>query len=302
MNSEKAKKILKAFLYPHIAIMILLFIVSIVLLILSFLILDSASVGAIISYVVSAYTLTVWCFRIPEIITVVKKFKESNRFISRWQSDERFRINVSLFSTFALNIIFAVFQLVLGIDHGSFWYYSLAAYYACLACLRISLFKYTGKRLAGEDMRTELIKYRICGWVFLFMNLAITLIIFFMIYFGRTFNHHEITTIAIAAYTFIAVPIAIVNAVKYKKYNSPVYSASKAINMAAACVSMLTLESTMLTTFGGEGMDALTRKIMLGTSGGVISAVIVAMAVYMIVHSNKKMKSIKSEVKSNGEQ
>ena len=65
---------------------------------------------------------------------------------------------------------------------------------------------------------------------------------------------------------------------------------------------MLTLESTMLTTFGGEGMDALTCKIMLGASGGVISAVIVAMAVYMIVQSNKKMKSIKSEVKSNGEQ
>ena len=299
MNSEKAKKILKAFLYPHIAIMILLFIVSIVLLILSFLIFDSASVGAIISYVVSAYTLTVWCFRIPEIITVVKKFKESNRFISRWQSDERFRINVSLFSTFALNIIFAVFQLVLGIDHGSFWYYSLAAYYACLACLRISLFKYTGKRLAGEDMRTELIKYRICGWVFLFMNLAITLIIFFMIYFGRTFIHHEITTIAIAAYTFIAVPIAIVNAVKYKKYNSPVYSAARAISLAAAAVSILTLESTMLTTFGGEDLTAKSRRLMLALTGAAVSAFIIGMAIYIIYTSTKKLRQLKDNI-NNG--
>ena len=105
-----------------------------------------------------------------------------------------------------------------------------------------------------------------------------------------------------AAYTFFAFTIAMVNMVKYRKFNSPVYSASKAINMAAACVSMLTLESTMLTTFGGEEMDALTRKIMLGLSGGVISVVIVAMAVYMIVQSNKKMKSLKTEVKSNGEQ
>ncbi|MBE6596871.1 MAG: hypothetical protein E7641_04290 [Ruminococcaceae bacterium] len=299
MNSEKAKKIFKAFLYPHIAIMILLFIVSIVLLILSFLIFDSASVGAIISYVVSAYTLTVWCFRIPEIITVVKKFKESNRFISKWQSDERFRINVSLFSTFALNIIFAVFQLVLGIDHGSFWYYSLAAYYACLACLRISLFKYTGSRLAGEDMRTELIKYRICGWVFLFMNLAITLITFFMIYFGRTFIHHEITTIAIAAYTFIAVPIAIVNAVKYKKYNSPVYSAARAISLAAAAVSILTLESTMLTTFGGEDLTAKSRRLMLALTGAAVSAFIIGMAIYIIYTSTKKLRQLKDNV-NNG--
>lgn len=299
MNSEKAKKILKAFLYPHIAIMILLFIVSIVLLILSFLIFDSASVGAIISYVVSAYTLTVWCFRIPEIITVVKKFKESNRFISRWQSDERFRINVSLFSTFALNIIFAVFQLVLGIDHGSFWYYSLAAYYACLACLRISLFKYTGKRLAGEDMRTELIKYRICGWVFLFMNLAITLIIFFMIYFGRTFNHHEITTIAIAAYTFTALTLAIINAIRYKKYNSPVYSAARAISLAAAAVSILTLESTMLTTFGGEDLTAKSRRLMLALTGAAVSAFIIGMAIYIIYTSTKKLRQLKDNI-NNG--
>ena len=299
MNSEKAKKILKAFLYPHIAIMILLFIVSIVLLILSFLILDSASVGAIISYVVSAYTLTVWCFRIPEIITVVKKFKESNRFISRWQSDERFRINVSLFSTFALNIIFAVFQLVLGIDHGSFWYYSLAAYYACLACLRISLFKYTGKRLAGEDMRTEFIKYRICGWVFLFMNLAITLIIFFMIYFGRTFNHHEITTIAIAAYTFTALTLAIINAIRYKKYNSPVYSAARAISLAAAAVSILTLESTMLTTFGGEDLTAKSRRLMLALTGAAVSAFIIGMAIYIIYTSTKKLRQLKDNI-NNG--
>lgn len=299
MNSEKAKKILKAFLYPHIAIMILLFIVSIVLLILSFLIFDSASVGAIISYVVSAYTLTVWCFRIPEIITVVKKFKESNRFISRWQSDERFRINVSLFSTFALNIIFAVFQLVLGIDHGSFWYYSLAAYYACLACLRISLFKYTGKRLAGEDMRTELIKYRICGWVFLFMNLAITLIIFFMIYFGRTFNHHEITTIAIAAYTFTALTLAIINAIRYKKYNSPVYSAARAISLAAAAVSILTLESTMLTTFGGEDLTAKSRRLMLALTGAAVSAFIIGMTIYIIYTSTKKLRQLKDNI-NNG--
>ncbi|MBQ7344034.1 MAG: hypothetical protein IJW53_04640 [Clostridia bacterium] len=299
MNSEKAKKILKAFLYPHIAIMIVLFIVSIVLLILSFLIFDTASVGAIISYVVSAYTLTVWCFRIPEIITAVKKFKENNRFISRWQSDERFRINVSLFSTFALNIVFAVFQLVLGIDHGSFWYYSLAAYYACLACLRISLFKYTGSRLAGEDMRTELIKYRICGWVFLFMNLAITLIIFFMIYFGRTFVHHEITTIAIAAYTFIAVPLAIVNAVRYKKYNSPVYSAARAISLAAAAVSILTLESTMLTTFGGEDLTAEGRRLMLALTGAAVSAFIIGMAIYIIYTSTKKLRQLKGNI-NNG--
>ena len=139
-------------------------------------------------------------------------------------------------------------------------------------------------------MLDELIKYRTCGIVFLVMNLALTLMIFFMVYWNRTFNHHEITTIAMAVYTFTSLTHAIINTVKYRKYNSPVYSASKAISLASAVVSVLTLESTMLTTFNDGTMDLTTRRIMLGASGGAISVFIIAMAIYMIVQGTKKIK------------
>jgi hypothetical protein len=140
----------------------------------------------------------------------------------------------------------------------------------------------------------ELRKYRACGIVFLVMNLALALMIFFMVYWNRTFHHHEITTIAMAAYTFTSLTLAIINTVKYRKYNSPVYSASKAISLASACVSMLTLESTMLTTFGEGTVDLAGRRLFLGLSGGAISVLIIAMAVYMIVQGTKKIKLIQS--------
>ena len=98
-----------------------------------------------------------------------------------------------------------------------------------------------------------------------------------------------------AAYTFGSLTLAVVNVVKYRKYNSPVYSASKAISLASACVSMLTLESTMLTTFNDGSMDLTTRRIMLGASGGVISIFIIAMAIYMIVRGSKKIKLLSTE-------
>ena len=293
MDKEKLKKIGKALLYPHIAIAIILFIVSAAAVPLAMVYLGIESVVSIVTYVISAYTLTVWCFRIPEVISSIKRFKSNNRLLIRWQEDERLRINVSLFATFALNVVFAIFQIVLGIVHSSFWYYSLGAYYVCLAFMRLFIFRYTGSRLAGEDIRAEWIKYLICGCVFLGMNLAITAMIFFMIYFGRTFIHHEITTIAIAAYTFTAATLAIVNAVKYKKYNSPVYSAARAISLAAAAVSILTLESTMLTTFSGRDMDADSQRIMLGSTGAAVSLFIIGMAVYMIIKSSKKIRKIK---------
>jgi hypothetical protein len=115
-----------------------------------------------------------------------------------------------------------------------------------------------------------------------------------MVYWNRTFNHHEITTIALAAYTFTSLTLAIISNIKYRKYNSPVYSAYKAISLASACVSMLTLESTMLTTFGGDTMTAIEQKWMLGATGGAISVLIVTTAVYMIVVGTKKLKELKN--------
>ena len=293
------KKLGKALLFPHIAIMIILVPIATVLLVGSMVFIGTESPIAIASYVLAAYTLTVWCMKTPTIIRFFKTFKKENRYARKWQDDARLRVRVSLYGSLVWNALYGIFQLWLGFYHRTFWFYSLGAYYICLGVMRFFLAGHTRKYTPGERMRTELIKYRACGWIFLLMNSALALIIFFMIYWNRTFEHHMITAIAMAAYTFTAFTAAIVNLVKYRKYNSPVFSASKAISFAAACVSMLTLTSTMLTTFNDGTVDAPTRKIMLGGVGLAVSCVIVAMAVFMIVQSTKKIKELRKE---NGEQ
>ena len=285
------KKLGKALLFPHVAIMIILLPIATLLLVFSMVVIGTESAIAYVSYVLAAYTLTVWCIKVPRLIQFFKDFKNQNRYAQLWLGDTRLRVNVSLYGSLAWNTLYGVFQLWLGYYHRTFWFYSLGAYYICLAIMRFFLLLHTRKYAPGEKMRTELVKYRACGWVFLLMNLALTLIIFFMLYWNRTFTHHMITAIAMAAYTFTAFTVAIINVVKYRKYNSPVFSASKAISFAAACVSMLTLTSTMLTTFNDGTMDALTQKLMLGGVGIAVSGVVVTMAVYMIVVSSKKLRS-----------
>lgn len=287
------KKIGKKILFPHMAIMLILLPVAIVFLVYSLVFIGTEALISYLSYVLAFYTLMVWCFRIPKLIRFFKVFKDKNKYARLWRDDARLRVNVSLYGSLMLNTAYAVFQLGLGLYHASFWYYSMAGYYISLAIMRFFLVQHTRKHKPGEKMQEELRKYRNCGLVFFLMNLAVSVMIFFMIYWNRTFRHHEITTIAMAAYTFSSLALAIVNVVKYSKYNSPVFSASKAISLAAACVSMLTLESTMLTTFNDGTMDILSRRIMLGASGGVISVFIVAMAIYMIVQSSRKMKLLK---------
>ena len=292
------KKLGKALLFPHIVIMILLVPIATVLLVGSMVFVGTESVIAYISYVLAAYTLTVWCFKIPYLIKYFKTFKDENKYARRWQDDTRLRVNVSLYGSLAWNALYGLFQLWLGFYHHTFWFYSLGAYYICLGVMRFFLVRHTSKYAPGEKMQTELKKYRTCGCVFLVMNLALALIIFFMVYWNRTFEHHMITAIAMATYTFTALTTAIVNVVRYRKYNSPVFSASKAISLAAALVSMLTLESTMLTTFSDGTMTATAQKWMLGATGGAISVLIVATAIYMIVVGTKKLKQLKSEVEN----
>ena len=288
------KKIVKALLFPHIAIMIILLPIATAFLVYSLVFMGSESIIAIVSYVLAFYTLMIWTLKAPYIIKFFKHFKEENKYARRWQDDDRLRVNVSLYGTLIWNTAYALLQLGMGFWHHTFWFYSLAGYYISLAVMRFFLARYTTKYKPGEKMREELIRYRLCGWIFLAMNLTLSLMVFFMVYWNRTFQHHEITTISLAAYTFTAFTMAIINIVKYRKYRSPVYSASKAISLAAACVSMLTLESTMLTTFGDGTMDLTSRRIMLGATGGVISIFIIVMAVYMIVQSSEKLKELRT--------
>ena len=288
----------KALLFPPMAILWLLALLSATALVWSAVTLGSESPLSWCVYALSAYTLTAWCFRIPQLVRGVQRFWRENKFALRWQRDERLRVNVSLYGSFFGNSAFGLFQLFLGWYHHTFWYYSFAVYYVLLAFMRFFLLRHSKRFKPGERMHAELKRYRACGWMLLAMNLALALIVFFMVYWNRSFLHHEITTIAMAAYTFGSFAAAIVSIIKYKKYQSPVYSATKAIGLAAACVSVLTLESTMLTTFGG-GEAPYFRQIMLAITGGAVVLFIILMAVVMIVHSNQKIRAIREEASSS---
>ena len=164
----------------------------------------------------------------------------------------------------------------------------MAIYYFLIALMRFYLVRHTRSYKPGEELEIELKKYRFCGWILLFMNISVTIIIFFMVYWNRTFIHHEITTIALAAYTFFTFTLAIVNLVKYRKYHSPIYTSIKSINLVVSCVSMITLETTMLTTFGGND-DPLFRTLILSLSGGAVAIFILIMAINIIIKANKEL-------------
>ena len=289
---ERLKKIINKLLFPHMALVLVLFPVSMALLICSMVFFGTESVLSYVSYVFSFYSLTIVCLRIPQIIEFIKKYKNSNKLLVRYQNDINFRINLSLYLSLVLNIAYSIFQLCLGLYHKSFWFISMSVYYVLLSLMRFYLVNHTKKNKPGEDLLIEYKRYNICGWVMLLMNLIVTAIIFFIIYFDRTFYHHQITTIALAAYAFLTFSLSIYNFIKYRKFNSPVYSAAKSINLVAACVSMMTLTTTMLTTFGGEDVVEY-KKLLLTMVGVVVSLFILTISIQIIIFTSKNLKKLK---------
>lgn len=284
------KKICKRLLSPAWWVLLLLIPVSVFGLVYSLLFLGSDSILAILCYVLAFYTLLVLCWRTPRLIRFVKKIRQDNKYIRYWLENTRMRIFISLLGACFWNSGYALLQLWLGIKSHSFWFYSLTAYYLCLVLMRLFLISHTAKHQAEEDMQHQWRRYRACGGVLLVMTLALSGMILFMVRESERFIHGQIITIALAAYTFTSLTLAIVSTVRYRRYNSPVYSATRAIGLASGCVSMMTLEVTMLTTFQDATMTKEVQSIFLGASGAVICLFIVTMAIFMMVTATHHIK------------
>lgn len=284
------KKWLRRLCFPHPGIIILLTPLAALGLIYSFTTLDEGDARSIVSYVLSFYTLMILCLRTPEMWAGIQKFRRENQYYRRYTGDVRLRMNISLWAAFTYNAAYAIFQWGLGLYHHSAWFYAMAGYYSLLAGLRLMLGRHVRTFAPGAEQCREWRKYRRCGAGLLAMNLALSVFVLYFIGQMRLVRHHEITVIAMAAYTFGALALAIANVIRYRRYESPVCSAAKALSLASAAIAMLSLEDAMLTTFD-KGHSTGFKSLMLGMSGLATALVISGMAVYMIIRASKNLKS-----------
>lgn len=297
---RKWKKMIKYALFPNGIVFIFLVPLSVVVLVYTFTGSKVHEAVRYVSYLISAYTLTAVCCKLPAIIRFWKETGQKNKYVARYRNDTAWRMTLSLYGSFAINAAYTLFQLGLGVIHSTIWYYSMAAYYLMLSVMRFYLLRYLRDGHApGEDKKSELHRYRFCGVVLVGMNLALAMIVYYITWQNRTFVHHMVTTIAMAAYTFTSFTMAVINLIRCRKYQSPVLSAAKAIGLTAAMVSMLTLETTMLTVFGEREKRNFDR-IMTGTTGAVVTSTVLIMAIYMILKSTSELKYIKEGEMKHG--
>lgn len=288
---ERFKQILNRLLFPGTAIVLISVPVAAALLIYTFLHEPENSPVAYVSYVLSAYSL---CIVSAYIVKLPKgDFRAAlhkNPYIHRYLTDVLFKTHVSLYLSLSLNLLFAAIKLFYGAYYRSVWFGTLAVYYILLAMMRFLLLRHVNRRQIGTDVSAEWKRYRLCGVILLLMNSALSGVVILVVQKNESFHYAGYLIYVVAMYAFYNVTTAIVGVVKYRKYRSPVMSATKAIKLAAALVSMLSLETAMLMQFDTGDNPQFFRQIMTAATGGCVCLLILVMAVFMIIYATKQLK------------
>ena len=289
---ERLKKVLRKLLFPGTAVVILSVPLAAALLFYTFTVAGEKSPVSYISYVFSAWSLVIVCAAFVPAVRKVHSAAYRHKYIGRYLTDIPFKTQVSLYGSLAANTLYAVMKFVLGIYYADFWLITLAVYYLLLAMMRFLLLTHVSRETVGQNQLSEWRRYRLCGVLLLLMTLALSGIVILVIHQNEGFEYAGYLIYVMAAYAFYNIIMAIVNIVRYRKLGSPVLSAAKAVSMTAALVSMLALETAMLSQFGTND-SPLFRQTMTGATGAGACLIVIGMAFYMVWRSTKQLKILK---------
>ena len=290
------KKVLAIFsklLYPPI--WVLLFIPPVVFSVLIYIFLteQNNSVLAYPIYGLSAYCLTVLILPLPKQIRnakvcVMRRINDT-AFGNKYVSDLAFRGSVSIYQGIAVNFFYGLFRIIVGIRYVSVWFISMAVYYLVLAVLRLSLILNYRHKSETDELRC----YRRTAWWLFLLNLPMGGMILLMVLTNSGYSYPGYVIYLSAAYTFYTMVTSVVNLVRFRRLGSPILSAAKVLNFIAALMSILCLQTAMITRFSTEG-DGF-RKMMNAITGGAIWRSVIWIAVYMLHRSGKRSNEVKSD-------
>ena len=292
---DRFKKLCKALFWPSQAVTILLAPVCAVLLFWVFYSGYQETLVAYPIYVLSAYALSIGCIAlIPAIRRRIASGRKKKASLT--EADRKKQIRTSLYQSLGINLIYAVFKIVSGIVYRSAWLWSSGLYYMVLSLIRFILVLYERRINRIEDpLRQKLLGwdgFRSCGFLLLLLNLTMSGMVFQMIWQDTASSYPEIVVIAIAAYTFYRLSVAIIQVYQSRKQKTPIQGAARNISLTAAMMSLFSLQTALFSTYGE---DFTQQFLMNSLTGGAVCLLAVLGALGMVVHGSRRKKEIIGE-------
>ena len=127
--------------------------------------------------------------------------------------------------------------------------------------------------------------YRKTALLLFLLNIPIGGMIVLMVRTNSGFTYPGYIIYLSALYTFYTLILSIINLVKFHELGDLILSAAKVLNFISAMMSVLGLQTAMISRFFENGESY--RKLMNTLTGSSVYLIVIVTAVYMLIHSRK---------------
>ncbi len=218
----------------------------------------------------------------------INELADKYPLFGRYVADGNFKAVVGLFASLALNILFGIYNGVLGAVYKALINGILAAYYISLAHVKIGVI--FGYRSSSRSKESEAHYGAVCHLVTGILLLAVHTAIAFLVKFisDGAFHYDGLLIYVYALYAFCKMIAAIVNLARTRKTKNLLFLAIRNINLADALLSIFSLQVAMLHAFGNiPGANLATGCAMCG--------IIMLMSVIMILRASTQLERQRRE-------
>lgn len=244
-------------------------------------------------YVLSAYSLTGLCVKLPGAVRMEKRWMRNHPKVEGLLKNKELHFKLELYFEQFINFAYGIFKIVSGVIVGSAWIGADGIYNFTQAL--IQLFQILRRKKPGT-MQEQWKSYRFCGFLILLMHLTLIGIVFQMVNWNRVEESGEIMIIATAAFAFYKFITSFVDLAKDRKHTHPVDSSVRMLELSQAIFAIFSLQAGLLRTFGtGERWEHWLNLAV----GCIVCLLTVAMGIYMIRRANRETKMLRET--ENGE-
>ena len=221
------------------------------------------------AYLYSTYALVVVCARLPGAVkrlsagftASMEKHTAARPWFERLYAvaiDPERRLRLLLVPSLVFNLGYAAFKLGVGLWLSSWWMIAVGVYYAILASLRYALLRTFMARGGDRDDEWDWKIYRNTAFQMLILTVAMNGLIVQTVHHGEAYHYPGTLIYAFALYAFVKIISVVIALVRKWHEENVILAASRYISFACALMSMMALQTAMISQF--RGGEAFARK------------------------------------------
>ena len=198
-------------------------------------------------------------------------FEKVKKVVNNYRTDLWFRAEASVYTSCGINVTYSMYQAIIGLTRHSAWFDALAVYYILLTVSRVIMLYYV--RSEAPDGIVELKRYRVCGGMLLALTFMICGLGLLLNNGGsepKEYPGHMV--FVVGTFTIFTLVNSLRNLWNYRKLESPLISASKSFNLAAAFVSLYAFEAAAIAQFRTAMNPSVITLLNVTTASAAILA------------------------------